>query len=38
MNLLNYVIVRKEERDAGNKFSMSDVTHTQDFYTSAVLS
>lgn len=38
MNLLNYVMVRQEERDAGNKFSTSKVTHMQDFYTAAVLS
>lgn len=38
MNLLNHVMVRQKERDAGNKFSMSEVTHTQDFYMSAVLS
>lgn len=37
MNLLNYVMVR-QERDAGNKFTTSKVTHTQDFYRSAVLS
>ena len=38
MNLLNYVMVRQKERDAGNKFSTSKVTHKQDFYMSAVIS
>lgn len=38
MNLLSYVMVRQEDRDPGNKFSMSRVIKTQDFYVSAVLS